>query len=194
VTPDHVEDRAALYALGALADDECAAIDAHVRECSACAFALGAAEDDVALISSNEHQQSAPPELAARIDRLLQTHPLAAKRQAWRPAWRYAAAIAAALLIGLLPSAYLWLENRTMQHGVVLAQSGAMDRLAGAKHFLPTTASPARGSNVCARWFVVRGRSARGIEAALSRVDARRRAHDARRRRSERQHCDALPA
>jgi hypothetical protein len=145
VTPDHVEDRAALYALGALADDECAAIDAHVRECPACAAALGAAEEDVALISSNEHQQSAPPELSARIDRLLRTHPLAAKRQAWRPAWRYAAAIAAALLIGLLPSAYLWLENRTM-HGVVLAQSDAMDRLASAKHrsadFLPTTASP----------------------------------------------------
>jgi anti-sigma factor RsiW len=142
---EHVEDRAALYALGALADDERAAVDAHLRECSACTQAVGAAEDDVALIVSTEPQHSAPPALDVRIGRLVQRRPLEAMRRSRRPAWPYAAAIAAALLLGLLPSAYFWSKDRTM-HGAMLAQSNAMGRLASAPHrtahFRPTDASP----------------------------------------------------
>jgi len=130
---EHVEDRAALYALGALADDERAAIDAHLRDCSACTEAVGAAEDDVALIVSSERQRLAPPALDARIGRLLQPRSLETMRRSRRPAWPSATAIAAALLLGLLPSAYFWSENR-MLHGAMLAQSNAIGRLASAPH------------------------------------------------------------
>jgi anti-sigma factor RsiW len=142
---DHVEDRAALYALGALPDDERAEVDAHLRGCSACTTAVGDAEDDVALIASNEPQHNAPPALEARIGRLVQPSPLRAMRRSRRPSWPFPTAITAALLLGLLPSAFLWSENRTM-HGVILAQSDAMGRLAAAPHrtahFHPTNASP----------------------------------------------------
>jgi anti-sigma-K factor RskA len=142
---EHVDDRAALYALGALADDERAAIDTHLRECSACTEAVGIAEDDVALIVSTEPQRSAPPALDARIGQLVQPRPLEATRRSQRGPWRYAAAMAAALLLGLLPSAYFWSANRAM-HGAMLAQSNAIDRLASAPHrtahFRLTKASP----------------------------------------------------
>jgi anti-sigma factor RsiW len=142
---EHVEDRAALYALGALPDDERAAIDAHLRECSACTEAVGAAERDVALIVSTEPQHGVPPALAARIDRLVQPRSLEGMRRYPRPAWPYAAAIAAALLLGLLPSAYFWSENLAM-HRAMLAQSNAMGRLASGSHrtahFRPSNASP----------------------------------------------------
>jgi hypothetical protein len=133
VKAEHVEDRAALYALGALPDDERAAVDAHLRECSACAEAVGVAEDDVALIVSTEPQRVAPPALDARIGLMVQPRPLEAMRPSRRGPWPYAAAMAAALLLGLLPSAYFWSENRTM-HGAMLAQSNAIDRLASAPH------------------------------------------------------------
>lgn len=142
---EHVEDRAALYALGAIADDERAAIDEHLRECSACTVAVGAAEDDVALIVSTEPQHDAPPSLDARIGRLVQPRPLEVMRRSRRPAWQYAGAIAAALLLGLLPSTYFWSKDRTMR-GAMLAQSNAIGRLASAPHrtahFRPTDASP----------------------------------------------------
>lgn len=141
---EHVEDRAALYALGALADDERAVMDAHLRECSVCTKAVGAAEDDVALILSAEPQRSAPPALDARIGRLVQTRPLEPMRRSRRPAWPYAA-LAAALLLGLLPSAYFWSKDR-MMHGAMLAQSDAIGRLASAPHrtaqFRPIDAGP----------------------------------------------------
>ncbi|MEO7202253.1 MAG: zf-HC2 domain-containing protein, partial [Candidatus Tumulicola sp.] len=60
---DHVEDRAALYALGALSDDERAEVDAHLRECSACAQAIGEAENDVALVVASEPQFEVPAAL-----------------------------------------------------------------------------------------------------------------------------------
>jgi anti-sigma factor RsiW len=140
---EHIEDRAALYALGALPDDERAAIEAHLRECSECSQEVGAAEDDVALIVSAEPQHRAPAALDARIGGLVRRRPVEAIRRSRRPPWPYAAAIAAALLLGLLPSAYFWSENRTM-HDAMVAQSNAMSRLATAPHrtahFLPTNA------------------------------------------------------
>jgi hypothetical protein len=141
MTPEHVEDRAALYALGALADDDRAAIDSHLRECSACARAVGAAENDVALIASMEPQQTAPPSLAGRIDRALQIQPLEARRHVRPSVWPFATAIAAGLVLGLLPSAYLWSENRTML-SAMLAQNAVMDRLAGATHRTAAFQSP----------------------------------------------------
>ncbi len=142
---EHIEDRAALYALGALPEDERAAIDAHLRECSVCVEQVGAAEDDVARIVLAEPQRTPPAALENRIDRLVQPRFREAQRRSRRVAWPYAAAMAAALLLGLLPSAYFWSANRAA-HVAMLAQSDAMGRLASAPHrtvqFQPTNVSP----------------------------------------------------
>jgi anti-sigma factor RsiW len=167
---EHVEDRAALYALGALPDDERAEIDAHLRECSACAEAVGHAEDDVALIVSAEPQHAAPPALEARIGRLLQPRTLESMGRSRRPAWPYPVAIAAALLLGLLPSAYFWSANRSM-HGAMVAQSSAMGRLATDPH--RTASFESSGSSPRAKvmyavdgsWYVV---VVRGASKALA--------------------------
>ncbi|HEY1682825.1 MAG TPA: zf-HC2 domain-containing protein [Candidatus Tumulicola sp.] len=142
---DHIEDRAALYALGALSDDERAAVDAHVRECSVCAQAVGEAENDVALMVASEPQDEAPAALDARIGRLLEARPIeSARSRSYRPSWPYLAAVAAALVLGLLPSTYLWSANRSMD-GTMVAQSDAMGRIAAmphlTAHFKPTGSS-----------------------------------------------------
>ncbi|MFY9663965.1 MAG: zf-HC2 domain-containing protein [Candidatus Cybelea sp.] len=137
MTHEYVAERAELYALGALDDDERRAIEAHLRECSSCAQVVGAAERDVALIASMEAHRAAPPELAARIERTIRPQ---------RSAWPLAYALAAALLVGLLPSAYFWSENRRI-HATMLAQNAVVERLAGAPHrmtnFHPMQAGPA---------------------------------------------------
>ncbi|MGA8098567.1 MAG: zf-HC2 domain-containing protein [Candidatus Cybelea sp.] len=136
MTHEYVAERAELYALGALDDDERRAIEAHLRECSSCSRLVGAAERDVALIASMEAHREAPPELAARIERTIRPQ---------RSAWQLPYALAAALLVGLLPSAYFWSENRGM-HATMLAQNAVMERLAGAPHrmtrFHPMQPSP----------------------------------------------------
>jgi anti-sigma factor RsiW len=132
VSAEHVADLAAQYALGALGDDEIAVVENHLRLCPDCARLVGASERDVALIASMEAQHVAPRELAGRVARALR-YETAPKRSVRRIAWPVAAASAAALLVGLLPSAYFWRENRTL-HGAMLAQSEAMDRLAAAPH------------------------------------------------------------
>lgn len=141
----HVEDRAALYALGALSDAERAQMDEHFRECSACAAAVGQAEEDVARIVATEPQRTAPPSLQTRL-RTIALPPVSRPAVRSRmPSWPYAAALAAALVLGLLPSVYFISANRAM-HDVIMAQSSAMDRLATGPHrtaqFRPTTESP----------------------------------------------------
>jgi anti-sigma-K factor RskA len=124
MTHEHVADLAELYALGAVDDDERATIERHARECAQCARALADAERDVALIASMEPRHEAPRELAGRIESMLRPR---------RPAWPLPAALAAALLVGLLPSAYFWSQNRTL-HEAMVAQSAAMERLTVASH------------------------------------------------------------
>ena len=131
-----------------------------------------------------ESRREAPSELAGRIERMLQVNRASPFPRGDRQPWALAAALAAALVLGLLPSAYFWSENRAL-HGAMLAQSAAMERLAraiteprrSAQHASP----PAEvmyapdGS-----WYFVVVRDA--SQTACGRVDARRRAHDARQR------------
>jgi hypothetical protein len=124
----HISDEAALYALGALSDDERGAIDAHVRTCSNCAALLGAAEQDVALVASMEPQREAPALLGGRIARTLDRKPVA-RSSMWQPF----AAFAAAFVIGLLPSAYFWQQNQSL-HAAMSAQTAAIQRVASAPH------------------------------------------------------------
>lgn len=145
MTHAHIEDLAELYALGTLGDDERANVEAHTRACRDCAQAVASAERDVALIASLERRQNAPPALAARIDRVLgagTVRPLPRRRPF---VWALPAVAAAALCIGLIPSFYLWSENRTM-HAAMLAQNAVMGRLTSSPHrttsFRSATASP----------------------------------------------------
>jgi hypothetical protein len=124
----HFSDEAAVYALGALSDEERAAIDAHVRTCSSCAALLGAAEQDVALVASMEPQREAPALLAGRLARTLDRKPLA-RSSVWQPL----AALAAAFVIGLLPSAYFWQQNQSL-HAAMSAQTAAIQRVASMPH------------------------------------------------------------
>lgn len=121
---EHVEDRAALYALGALDADSAVTVEAHLRECPDCAQEVGAAEADVALLASSEAQRAAPDTLFDRVERTLENR---------RSYWPAMVAVAAAFIVGLLPSAYFLRENATMRDAVV-AQSGAIDRLTSAPH------------------------------------------------------------
>ena len=161
----HVEEVAALYALGALSDDERAAVDTHLFECDACARIVGEAERDVTAIVSNEPQRNAPAALEARITRLVQPRriePIVGSRPfSWRlPAWGYPATIAAALVLGLMPSAYLFSANRNM-HEAMVAQNSMIGRLAGAPHrtahFHPMQAGPPADVMYASNgsWYVV---------------------------------------
>lgn len=148
---DHIEDRAELYALGALDRRESATIETHVRTCPSCAQVVGSAERDVALVASMEPRRKAPRELSARIERAIAPSPAR---------WHVPAALAAALLVGLLPSAYFWTEYRA-QRSDMLVQSAAMERIASVDHrsatFRPTHGALAAqviyGSD--GSWYVV---------------------------------------
>jgi hypothetical protein len=118
-------DLAELYALGALDDNERAAMDVHVQECPVCAQLVGAAERDVALIVSQEPQRAAPLGLARRVENTLESRR--------RRSWTIPAAIAAALLVGLVPSMYFWSQNDAM-HRAMVAQNAAIVRLAAGSH------------------------------------------------------------
>ena len=118
----HDAERAALYALGALSEGEAREFERHARTCPQCARAIGDAERDVALLVALQPQHQPPLELTARVQRALR--PQAALPD---PLWRFAA-VAAAFIVGLLPSAWLWQENRSM-HAAMTEQGAAMDRL-----------------------------------------------------------------
>lgn len=161
----HVDDRAALYALGVLDDDEAATVRAHVAGCAACAKAVGATEADVALAASLEPRYEAPAALGSRIERLLSgrdartidgTRRWSASASPWL-------AIAAAFVIGVVPSAYFLRENWAM-HNAMAAQSAAVNRLATSTHrvaaFRPMPAMPQGSSASVAyasggEWYVV---------------------------------------
>jgi anti-sigma-K factor RskA len=124
MSSEHVDDRADLYALGALDAGEIAAVDAHLRTCALCARQVGDAEAAVVSLVLGQPRHEAPPELSGRIERTLYGSRAAA------PAF---AALAAAFLFGFLPAAWFWNENRSMRDAVSV-QSAAMERLAGGAH------------------------------------------------------------
>jgi anti-sigma factor RsiW len=161
----HVDDRAALYALGALDESEAATVREHVAQCLACAQAVGAAEADVALAASLEPRFEAPAALGSRIERLLSGEEVRAidGKRRWSASASPWLAVAAAFVIGVLPSAYFMRENRTM-HNAMAVQSEAMGRLATSAHrvaaFQPMPAMPEGSSASVAyasggQWYVI---------------------------------------
>lgn len=139
----HFEEEAALYALGLLDADETTRLEAHVRECRQCAQAVGRAEADLTAMASAETQRRAPAELELRIARTLGVADAPVTRR--RPSVRFlAAAVAAAFVIGMIPAAYFWQQNRTMENALV-AENGALNRVAQAPHRVAAFASPNGG-------------------------------------------------
>ena len=120
----HVGEAAALYAIGALEIDERRAIDEHVSACEQCARVLGEAEAEVTLLIEADVRYALPATVTA-------LRPPAARQRLWRPAMAVDAA--AALVIGLIPTAYFWQQDRVM-HETMLADARAMDRVATQKH------------------------------------------------------------
>lgn len=119
----HVADLAAAYALGALSDEEMAAVNAHLTECGSCLRAIGSAEDDVTRVAATEPRSEPPAGLDSRVARAF----------AVRPIGPSAALLAAAFVLGLLPSTYFWSQSQAL-HGAMAAQGEALDRLAAATH------------------------------------------------------------
>ena len=198
MTYEHVADLAELYALGALADDERAAVDAHLRDALACARAIGAAEEDVARIAAADTQWNVPPGVSRSCRRL-------AARAAATPASPRArsdtgvAVCRACGRAGSRPAAVgisLVGESRDARRDADAERRGRASRVGSASHDCVSQQRRAhrRGGDVSERRIVVRRAGARCEQGAAGCVDARRRAHDARQRRSARRTCDALPS
>jgi Putative zinc-finger len=159
----HIGEYAALYALGALDDDERFEVDAHVRLCASCMQLLGSAERDVAIAASMEPQRSAPPQLKSRIDRTLGIR---------RRAVPLVAALAAAFVVGALPSAYFWQQNLTL-HRAMITQTAAMNRMASAPHRMAPFRGMSEGGSASVMyapdgsWYVIVVRNAsRALQVA----------------------------
>jgi hypothetical protein len=119
----HLDDVAALYALGALDDPQRRDVERHVVGCDRCAARLGEAERDVAQLAEAEIAHPAPSDLASRLASIVQP-PIVAS---------WVVAVAAALVIGFLPAAYLWQQDRAM-HAVMTSDAQVLSRLATAPH------------------------------------------------------------
>lgn len=116
---EHIGEFAALYALGTLDDTTQKSIELHIAVCARCAGLLSAAQDDVAEMAA-AGPVHVPP--AALLRPSLPPRRAQVSRSAWLAA-------AAALVIGLLPSAYFWQENRAM-HVAMSSRSDVIERLA----------------------------------------------------------------
>jgi anti-sigma factor RsiW len=158
---DHLGDLAALHALGALDERERARADAHLERCDACRRLLAQAESDVTAMAAAQPQLEPPPELARRV--LRQAPDDAGSPRRARASWP--AAIAAAIAIALLPSAYLWQQNRSM-HAVMVADSDLMARLASSPHRTASFAGSGPSASVMygtdGTWYAVIVRNATG--------------------------------
>lgn len=129
----HVDDDAALYALGMLEDADRARIDAHVRRCAACAARLGEAEAGVAALAEAE-----------------------AASGARRAAPRFAAwgALAAAFVLAVT-SAVLGAQNAALRADV--ASDGAVLGTLVRSHFLHAQFVAPSGAPIAAKVIYERG-------------------------------------
>jgi hypothetical protein len=162
---EHIGELAALYALGTLDERERATVDRHVTSCTGCEQLLAQAEDDVATVIAAGPQHEPPVSLLTAPSPRLPS-PFVRTARINPAAWP---AIAAALIIGLLPSAYLWQENRAM-HVAMSSRADVIQRLASTP--VRTVAFTAHGGMIAhvmypadGSWYVV---LVRGASTALS--------------------------
>jgi hypothetical protein len=126
---DHLGELAALHALGMLSDRERTEAEEHVEACEACRRLLLQAEADVTAIAASQPCYEAPRELQTRIFSEIASKGSGVATRPWLPYL----AVAAGILLALLPSSYLWQENRTM-HDIVASDNELMSRLASGPH------------------------------------------------------------
>jgi len=139
----HVDELAALYALGLLDDRETGRLEEHLRDCPRCAELVGRAEAEAAVLIAAEPHRVAPLELELRVERTLRRDDNETAAPAkHRPSVRFlAAALAAAFVLGMVPALYFWQADRSLQNAMV-ADSAAINRLAEAPHRVATFLSP----------------------------------------------------
>ena len=127
----HVSEDAALYALGALDENERLAIEKHADQCVPCAELLAQACDDVAAMCAAEPLVEAPVSLGVRLSNSLKRGAaVSLPRRRFTRSWSSAFAAAAALIIlALTPSMYLFKQNQTM-HQTMVAQAEMIERIA----------------------------------------------------------------
>lgn len=118
---DHLGERAALYALGALDERERADVERHVLACDACCRLLAQAEADVTEMEASRPQFEPPRTLRAP-----RTAPALTRTSPWLAA-------AAAIVIALLPAGYL-LHQNTMMHTAMTSDEQALARIASSPH------------------------------------------------------------
>ena len=120
---NHVADNAELYALGMLEEAERAAVDAHARDCAACAQRLGQAEATVSdMLDTTLPSEPAPRELLQRMDAL--RRPPLEKRAPRRftptlKSWGMAAAAVFAIATGVLTQRVFTLQHALRSDGTV---------------------------------------------------------------------------
>lgn len=161
----HVSEDAALYALGALDETECRAIEKHAETCSACAELLAQACADVTEMCAAEPLVEAPASLTARLSNSLDRGAaVSLPRRRLTRSWTSSFAAAAALIIlALAPSMYLFKQNQTM-HQNMIAEAEAMGRVATSPHRTVAFASGMAGRVMYGpdgSWYVIVVRGAR---------------------------------
>jgi anti-sigma-K factor RskA len=116
----HVEELVDGYALGSLTPDEASHVEAHIASCQTCRDRLREAEEAVTALIEAGEMHEAPADLRGRIVRASR-RPAAPISQSW-------AALAAAFVLGLVPAAWLFAENRRAGD-VTLMQNAAIGSL-----------------------------------------------------------------
>jgi anti-sigma-K factor RskA len=135
----------ALYALGTLTGSERPALEAHLRECSACREELERLRGDMALLAFSTSGPRPPARSKERLLAAIGNEPklVARKREpkrAWWGALEWAAAAAVVIVVVLLVR-----QNSELRERLARAQSGSaaqQQQLQEAKQLLSTLTSP----------------------------------------------------
>lgn len=123
---EHLGERAALYALGALDSHEQLDVQEHVQHCDACRRLLAQSQADVAAMEAARPRLEPPAELRDRLARSLGHQRPPMLPRAWLAA-------AAAIAIAFAPAGYLLHQNAAM-HETMAADADAMARIASSPH------------------------------------------------------------
>jgi anti-sigma-K factor RskA len=122
-------DDLALYALGALAGSDLAALEAHLRECTACSTELQRLRGDMALMALSASGPKPPQRSRQKLLAALANEPrtVQASRKS-RPGWIFIPWLAAAALA--LGAFVLWIQNRDLHETIARLQNESVNQQA----------------------------------------------------------------
>jgi len=122
-------DDLALYALGALAESDLAALEAHLRECTACSTELQRLRGDMALMALSASGPKPPQRSRQKLLAALANEPrtVQASRKS-RPGWIFIPWLAAAALA--LGAFVLWIQSRDLHETIARLQNESVNQQA----------------------------------------------------------------